>query len=377
MLIDRCRTTPSTGAPARHLRGARIETAHARQKKPGWRPVSAAKGESVAHDSVTLHGTGALLMDTVTILRDLWRHRFVVVAVYLVALLAGLAVIYKISFLPPSLKSRNYEVGVATARILVDTPSSQVVEVAPKGSDTLGVRANLLASLMVDGVVKSAIARRAGLEPNKLIGVTDAATEPGPVSAPPGPRAFVLTTKVLTNNSGDQLPIIELDAQAPDRAGAARLAGATIAGLRDYLDSRAALQAVPDADRLQVTGLGAPQATTQVRGPAKVLAVAAVILVFALGCAAILGVLALVRGWRAAAARERLDGDLLLDDDFDAGEDALFDQDEEPTPAQPESQRVQRSGDNWLAATTRPALVVPAQSDRSALDDDEPRAQSA
>jgi hypothetical protein len=311
-------------------------------------------------------------MDTVTILRDLWRHRFLVVAVYLVALLVGMSVIYKI----PSFESRNYQVGVATARILVDTPSSQVVEVAPKGSDTLGVRANLLASLMVDGVVKQAIARRAGLAPNKLIGVTDAATEPAPVSAPAGPGAFVLTTKVLTNNSGDQLPIIELDAQAPDRAAAARLASATIAGLRDYLDSRAALQQVPDADRLQVTGLGAPQATTEVRGPAKALAIAAVILVFALGCALILGVLALVRGWRAAAARERFDGDLLLEDDLDEGEDAFFDQDDEaqPAPTEPEPQRAQRSGENWLTAPPRPALVVPSP---QTLDDDEPRAQSA
>jgi hypothetical protein len=313
-------------------------------------------------------------MDTVTILRDLWRHRFLVVAVYLVALLVGISVIYKI----PSFESRNYQVGVATARILVDTPSSQVVEVAPKGSDTLGVRANLLASLMVDGVVKSAIASRAGLQPNQLLGVTDAATEPGPVSKAPGPRAFVLTTKVLTNNSGDQLPIIELDAQAPDRAAAARLASAAVAGLRDYLDSRAALQQVPDADRLQVTGLGAPQATAQVRGPAKVLAVVAVIFVFALGCGLILGALALARGWRAAAAREQLDGDLfdgdvLLDDDFEAGEDALLDH-EATDPAEAEPHRVQRAGDNWLAST-RPALVVPARADDA--ERDEPQAKSA
>src|SRR4051812_43174100 len=124
-------------------------------------------------------------MDIVTILRDLWRRRLLVVGVYLVALLAGTAVVYKISF-PPKLESRKYDVGVATARILVDTPSSQVVEVAPKGSDSLGVRANLLASLMVDGNVKSAIAHRAGLDPSKLVGVSDAAEEPAPVSAPPG-----------------------------------------------------------------------------------------------------------------------------------------------------------------------------------------------
>ena len=100
-------------------------------------------------------------MDTVTILRDLWRLRRAVVIVALLALITGTAVLYKISF-PPELEGRRYEVGVATARILVDTPSSQVVEVAPKGSDSLGVRANLLASLMVDGVVKSAIAQSRG-----------------------------------------------------------------------------------------------------------------------------------------------------------------------------------------------------------------------
>ena len=49
------------------------------------------------------------------------------------------------------LKYSGYLVGVATTRVLIDTPSSQVVDVSPKGSDTLGVRANLIASLMVDG----------------------------------------------------------------------------------------------------------------------------------------------------------------------------------------------------------------------------------
>jgi hypothetical protein len=108
-------------------------------------------------------------MELIMMLRDLWRRRILVGCAALLAVLAGTAVTYRISF-PPKLESRKYEVGVATTRILVDTPSSQVVEVAPKGSDTLGVRANLLASLMVDGVVKTAIARRAGLRPDQLEG---------------------------------------------------------------------------------------------------------------------------------------------------------------------------------------------------------------
>lgn len=277
-------------------------------------------------------------MDTVTILRDLWRLRSAVVMVALLALTAGTAVIYRIS-VPPDLESRRYEVGVATARILVDTPSSQVVEVAPKGSDSLGVRANLLASLMVDGVVKAAIARRAGLPPRKLIGITEAATEPSPVSKPPTRRDFVLTTRVVTNAGGDQLPIIEVYAQAPDGAGAAALSAAAVAGLRDYLDSQAARQRIADADRLRVTGLGAPRATTEVRGPSAALAIVLAIVIFGLGCAMILAILALVRSWRAATAREQ-------DEEVDQAEAGA-------SSAEGALHAVEDPSDDWLVAQPR------------------------
>jgi hypothetical protein len=242
-------------------------------------------------------------MDTVTILRDLWRRRLLVVLVVLVAIPAGILVTHRLAF-PFKLESRKYTVGVATARVLIDTPSSQVVEVAPKGSDTLGTRANLLASLMVDGVVKSAIAARAGLRPDELVGVSESAAESSPADSSPKPRANVLTTKVVENTAGDQLPIIEIEAQAANAQAAARLANAAVTGMRDYLDTKAALQQVPDAKRLQVSGLGSPQARDVVRGPRDLFAVAAAVFVFLLGCATILGFSALVRGWRAAAREE-------------------------------------------------------------------------
>lgn len=247
-------------------------------------------------------------MELVTILRDLWHRRTLVACAALVALLAGIAVAYRISF-PPKLESRKYEVGTATARILVDTPDSQVVAVAPKGSDTLGVRANLLASLMVDGVVKSAIARRAGIPDRALVAASS--DDPTPST---GPRSNVLTTKVQTNTAGDQLPIIEVSTQSPTATGAARLANAAIAGLRDYLDSTAALQRVPDARRLRISGLGGAQARVSVRGPKTVFAVAAVIFVFLLLNGTILASVALVRGWRAAAEDERAEAELLEED---------------------------------------------------------------
>lgn len=238
-------------------------------------------------------------MDTVTILRALWRRRLAVLGVTVFALFVGAAVLFQL----PSLKSRQYTVGVANTSILLDTPNSQVVEVAPKGSDTLGVRATLLASLMVDGVVKTAIAQNAGLNPTDLTGISTVATDQS-ATGPKNPRDPVLTTQVVTDADGTDLPIIEVTAQAADAAKAEKLANASVTGLRAYLDSKAAIERIPDAQRLQVTGLSVPQAHTATQGPGKVLAVIAMIFVFCLGCGAILGVVGLKRAWRAAAARE-------------------------------------------------------------------------
>src|SRR4051812_23340244 len=100
-----------------------------------------------------------LQMDTVTILRRLRRHRGLVVLAATWALLVGLGVAYRIDS-SLGVHARQHTVALATARLLVDTPSSQVVQVSPKGSDALGVRATLLSNLMVDGTIKDVIARR-------------------------------------------------------------------------------------------------------------------------------------------------------------------------------------------------------------------------
>ena len=62
---------------------------------------------------------------------------------------------YRISLAPPKLESRQYHVGVASARVLVDTPDSQVVDLNPKGADALSSRASLLANLMASSPVKT------------------------------------------------------------------------------------------------------------------------------------------------------------------------------------------------------------------------------
>ena len=144
----------------------------------------------------------------------------------------------------------------------------------------------------------------AGLHPNVLFGSSQAAAADDMATPDPPRDAAVLTTQVVTVNYSTQLPLIEVDAQAGDAATAARIARAAVRGLREYVDEQAADTQVPAARRVRVTPLGATQAETTVRGPKTVFAVIAAIFVFGMGCACILIVAALVRGWHRTTARE-------------------------------------------------------------------------
>ena len=195
-------------------------------------------------------------MDSVTILRELWRRRVAVGLVALAAILVGLLLAFRPG-LPP--ETRRYDVGIATARLLVDTPQSQVIKVDPKGSDTLGVRANVIANLMVEGPAKAAIAERAGLKPRKLLAIAESELEPQKISpkALRNPEVNLMKTRVVMDLDGEQLPIVEVRVQAPDAARATALANASVTGLTDYLDARAAADPELEArKRLRVSRPG-------------------------------------------------------------------------------------------------------------------------
>lgn len=255
-------------------------------------------------------------MSTAKKLQDLWGHRRYVAGVCVAAVLAGMLVSYHMSF-PP--KSRSYQVGVATAQVLVDTQRSQVVgassAVTPQGGQVLGMlatQANLLADLMVEGSIKADIAQRAGLKPNRLVGVSSAVTVPSAstsgsasVSVPSGPSVYALTTQILSDDAGSTtLPLIEIDAYAPDRDKAARLASAAVAGLQSFVSSKAADDRIPNADRLSILSLGVSQATTQTNGPSPLIGIVVALVVLLLGCVSILWVLGLIRGWHSTPERE-------------------------------------------------------------------------
>lgn len=252
-------------------------------------------------------------MSSVTLLRALWRHRIGVTVIALVAMLSGGLLAYRPSF-PP--QRRGYDVGVATASILVDTPKSQVIEVAPRGSETLGTRATLVANLMVDGEIKAIIARRAGLPTKRLRAASQAPDAASPLTGV-NARSYAYTTSAAVTPDMTTLPIIKVQAQAPNVPQAIALANDVVAGLGEYLDRKASNETVSNARRLRVRALGTAQGHEAARGPGRIMGLLVFVVVLLVGCTILLALDALARGWRAAAADEA------------AGEYALFEPDEE------------------------------------------------
>ncbi|MEA2138085.1 MAG: hypothetical protein QOG56_1235 [Solirubrobacteraceae bacterium] len=251
-------------------------------------------------------------MSAVSVLRELWRRRRLVALGFAIALTAGAFVAYKIGLgVPPTFQGRQYQVGIASAGALVDSPRSQVVDLGTGGRTradvaSLSVRARLLASLMAISPLKDQIALRAGVKPDAL--VASAPTE-GPTVQPSPLDAGRVSdehpdVRRLSVYVNAALPIITADAQAPTPAEAARISSAAVAELRVYLKSVAASDRVPDARRLVVDPLGPARFATVTRGPRHLLAAVAFLFAFGLWCAAIIAFSELSRGWRDASAAE-------------------------------------------------------------------------
>jgi hypothetical protein len=279
-------------------------------------------------------------MELVAILRELWRHRLLVIVAAVVAGLVG----YAFAFKPPTLESRQYEVGLGSTTALVDTPSSQVVDLGggegetPADIRSLAARATLLASLMTSSPIKDEVAAKAGVDPERLVAVPPSGEAVGGGSGSStakllnDPDATILKARVPTLESGE-IPIVAVDTQAPDAETAEKLANESVNALKNYLQSVAGNDHVPNARRVVVTQLGPARASTQVRGPTPMIGLFAFIVVFVLGCGVIVGVRAFIEGWQRAAVEDAFGDDeqFGFDETADDSEDSLM-ADEFPHP---------------------------------------------
>lgn len=249
-------------------------------------------------------------MEFVKLLRELWRQRILVALALALAIMVGMVAAYRVT--PAGITSRQHYVGIASARVLVDTPTSQVVDLGLKQDANAGVlpaRAVLLANLLTTSPLRDEIAKSAGVAPDRVIALADTPLDSGPpVSTPLATGATVKVgdprANVVKLHTDISLPLITVNTEAPDAATAARLADGTVRVLTDYLASLVTSGNVPKDRQLVVKRLGGAHAATEQRGPSRILAVMAAVMVFLLGCGSILLLSALVREWRNAAALE-------------------------------------------------------------------------
>jgi hypothetical protein len=216
-------------------------------------------------------------MELVALLRILWRYRIATLAG------AGIAVALGVMALRSGSTS---SVGVASLRVLLDTPKSQTVDVDPKNAWTLEWRAALLADLAPGGTVRGRVLRELHIPAGQLnVTTPDFAAPPVPFPLPVhaikaatgGPEPYQLVVSYAS-----YLPIMGLDASAPTKAEAARVANAAA----DALRAEAATDRAPDS-RFVVDDMGPVQAKQIVNHPRKIIAPLVTMVVFLMWCSAL------------------------------------------------------------------------------------------
>jgi hypothetical protein len=229
-------------------------------------------------------------------LRTLWRHRRLVGAALVLSIVGFVVVSFRISF-PATLQSRGYQVGTATAIVLVDAPRSGIVDVrAGTRISVLAYRAALLAELTMEPVIMDELPRRLGV-PRSLV-VPDppraTAVATGASVTPDDRRAYVVRGQAPKVKGGDS-PIITISTRAPTPDAAAALADAAVAALDQHLARVNRANSTPVGRRIQLTLLAPSDGTPLQRGPRPALAAAAAGAAFALVCWSIAG---LAARWR-------------------------------------------------------------------------------
>ncbi len=254
-------------------------------------------------------------MAVFAILRDLWRHRRLVLVGLFLATAVMLLVMFRFTFDgSPQLESRQYDVGVASTAVHIDSQSSQTVDLGAAEVEvdvtTLAARAKLLANLLVTRPLRDEIARSSDVGPDLLITELSSTTEPG---APPAVATDVKVDRddpaanVVSLQTSETVPIITVNTQAPTKETAARLAASTVATLRAYLKGETAQSAnpIPLGRQLVMRELGEPTAAISRRGPGKAQAVGVFLLLLGIWCGGVLVIAALSRAlWQQTAESE-------------------------------------------------------------------------
>lgn len=251
-------------------------------------------------------------MALVETIRQLWQRKLLVGLVLVLALAAAIFSTYRVSVNPFGLHKRALTVAAASSQILVDSPQSTLVAGASLGTfDALATRAKIYGQYLSSLAARSEIAKRAGVPAQSI-------SASGPFSAATGQytyssqsseeRAGELLQEGATNRlvftAQEGVPILTVDAQSANSETAIALATASFATLKQYVDSLSA-DGEPVRRGVTVRQLGAPEGGTLGGSNNIILVALAFLVVFGLGCAAILVVPNFIQRWRSLDRDDR------------------------------------------------------------------------
>ena len=219
--------------------------------------------------------------------RWLRRHPVPVVLGALVAGVVGLM----------AMRGETHTFGVATTRLVVDTPDSQLLNPAPKGAETLPWRSGILAEMTATGSSIRRMARDMGIPASSVAAISTNLTDPEMPSMLIGHALEAEAERpepyLVAVGFDERLPLITIATTAPDRARAARLANAATTELI-HITSATATGGNPPG--IVVEKIGPPRSKAVVEQPLRRLGAFAFAVVFILWC---LGFALLSRLWGA------------------------------------------------------------------------------
>ena len=247
-------------------------------------------------------------------MRTLWRLKLGVVASVALALLAAVWSVQSISLFPPGLSPRSLEMATATTHVLIDTHTSQLIDLRQDtyAIDGLKNRAILLGNVVASSVVQSKIAARANAPVDALrIQAPLTTSQPAPPVDSENARH---TTDILKPTDqyrvnikvNPTVPVIDIYAQTPTAESAAALANAAADEMQSYMATVTAQEEIPTKDQVRAIQLGRATGEVINQGVKWQTAITVFIAILA-GCWASLIFFQRVRaGWRQAALDERV-----------------------------------------------------------------------
>lgn len=246
-------------------------------------------------------------MAFVDTIRHLWGRKLLVGIVLAVAVIAALFSAYRFSASPPGLEKRALSVAAASSQILVDsTDTPALVKGVESGTfEANATRAKIYAQYLAGYDARVKIAEEADVPVNTLATsgpFSGAGAEGSYASQSSEERAGELLQESNSNRlvftAQEDVPIITVDAQSATADTAIALAAASYSTLKDYIASLD-VEGKPVRDGVTVRELGAPEGGTLGGSNNILLMMLAFLLVFGLGCAAILLVPTFAQRWRA------------------------------------------------------------------------------